>query len=970
MAITFSSPERITSSRGKSRFPSLATDPAGNMYVAFQDDRVRSGYPDVYLARYDAGHGIWQSSNHECDDTKIESYVTAAEKPAAALDVQGNIAVLFEQTKDGEGSKVGLVVHDGTLVTIDENVSAHYPLNDRAADTRVKNKACFFDGPPSDPQNASVHGIASTVTAALTDSASISQAISLANPADQAGFRLNLDNEWFKADTSILSESGGVDMWVRPLVASTDPQTKYFFGNAAIGATTPDTISFAQDSGDLKLRLIDSSGLIHQTTVDSADYSWAANDWVHLRATWDRRGSDATRNTSVCFPTAAIGYSCGHGGNIYKTTDGGLTWSKMTTGVTYDLYSIDFATPTDGWACGERGTILRTLDGTNWQIVDLDAENDLRSIVVVPGSTAGPTFAGVLVVVGTEGFIRYSSDGGTTWTAPTMIPETTSDFYGVCVFPGGTNYRYIAVGEGGQMYRSGTSILPAAFGVIDSGVTEDLWSISRGHPAYRVVSEALPGLDPFTIPSTAWTLYACGTNGTFLKSTNKGNTWGSLQVSGTPSNLFSVDHGDDQDEVYAVGENGFFVKSTDGGVSWTEIGTALQNASFYAVEASFTASGSVVACGSAGSVMVSADGGINQTYAVTKIGCLNIYVNGQEKPQDRIGDSEFEWDPAAQSWVFFGNYTDTGGATQLATVNATMATVIVYHRPPGTGSFTQRQLRTFQNAQLASLVSSEALKRIEFGDISPLVKTKSLWGNMKLFLCGPREPLQVYGWNAMLGLGDDVIHDLAIDKGNRLWLAMENGVCSFDMASAADDIERWQSGLPAINGPSDRFLNYNTLVDGIDVKHATCVTVDQNNNVWVGTPDGLYLLARAEESFSDSATTEDPVLSVRKTVDEESSNTAFGAGDILNASKPSISFVKLTVADGLPSNNILTVRSVNELVFVGTDFGLGIITVPKRDAPPSSLTDTTTTTDATTTDATTTTTETPLTADPNSFGGI
>ncbi|HWX39561.1 MAG TPA: hypothetical protein VN345_00300, partial [Blastocatellia bacterium] len=57
----------------------------------------------------------------------------------------------------------------------------------------------------------------------------------------------------------------------------------------------------------------------------------------------------------------------GAGGAIYKTTDGGATWTAISR-ANEVLTSIHFANPLTGWVAGYAGTIERTDDGgTSWK---------------------------------------------------------------------------------------------------------------------------------------------------------------------------------------------------------------------------------------------------------------------------------------------------------------------------------------------------------------------------------------------------------------------------------------------------------------------------------------------------------------------------------------------------------------------------------------------------------------------------
>ena len=116
--------------------------------------------------------------------------------------------------------------------------------------------------------------------------------------------------------------------------------------------------------------------------------------------------------------------------NIYHTTDGGATWTEQATniGKANALYFPDLL---NGWVVGENGLILKTIDGgTNWTPVT-NAGNTAQTkskTVFFLNSNNGWIGSGL---ENTEGagsrFILATNDGGATWTTQS-IPVTNSIF--------------------------------------------------------------------------------------------------------------------------------------------------------------------------------------------------------------------------------------------------------------------------------------------------------------------------------------------------------------------------------------------------------------------------------------------------------------------------------------------------------------------------------------------------------------
>jgi hypothetical protein len=58
-----------------------------------------------------------------------------------------------------------------------------------------------------------------------------------------------------------------------------------------------------------------------------------------------------------------VGCSYLYGNIILKTTNGGTTWTILTSGTTNNLYSVFFTDANTGYLVGEGGTILKTSNG-------------------------------------------------------------------------------------------------------------------------------------------------------------------------------------------------------------------------------------------------------------------------------------------------------------------------------------------------------------------------------------------------------------------------------------------------------------------------------------------------------------------------------------------------------------------------------------------------------------------------------
>jgi len=120
--------------------------------------------------------------------------------------------------------------------------------------------------------------------------------------------------------------------------------------------------------------------------------------------------SSVTLN-SVTLISATVGWAVGSSGSIYKTSDGGLTWSAQTSGVSVALNGVSAASSSLAWAVGASGTILATTNGgTTWSAQTSGTANALNG-VYAPSTS-------VVYAVGASGTILKTTDGST-WAAQT-----------------------------------------------------------------------------------------------------------------------------------------------------------------------------------------------------------------------------------------------------------------------------------------------------------------------------------------------------------------------------------------------------------------------------------------------------------------------------------------------------------------------------------------------------------------------
>lgn len=126
-------------------------------------------------------------------------------------------------------------------------------------------------------------------------------------------------------------------------------------------------------------------------------------------ASWFNPGGPSRLHRGIYFTDAQTGYTCSGGGDLDKTTNGGVNWVLLTSGTTQNLNSIKFANSTTGFVTGYNGTVLKTTDaGATWISLVTGTTNHLFGLAVLNSNLI---FAG-----GEAGTLLRSTNGGVNWT--------------------------------------------------------------------------------------------------------------------------------------------------------------------------------------------------------------------------------------------------------------------------------------------------------------------------------------------------------------------------------------------------------------------------------------------------------------------------------------------------------------------------------------------------------------------------
>lgn len=126
---------------------------------------------------------------------------------------------------------------------------------------------------------------------------------------------------------------------------------------------------------------------------------------------WDRVYNEPGNDFSaIHFPTAAIGYMVPvYGNEIYRTINGGNTWSTLPLPSNYSMTDVFFHDSQTGFITCTYSKILKTTDGgLTWTETDFGTQDEFNAIAFTNYNTG--------YAVGANGTLVTTSNGGASWT--------------------------------------------------------------------------------------------------------------------------------------------------------------------------------------------------------------------------------------------------------------------------------------------------------------------------------------------------------------------------------------------------------------------------------------------------------------------------------------------------------------------------------------------------------------------------
>ncbi|TAH39643.1 MAG: hypothetical protein EYC70_02315 [Planctomycetota bacterium] len=358
--------------------------------------------------------------------------------------------------------------------------------------------------------------------------------------------------------------------------------------------------------------------------------------------TWTKTSEWGTLS-DIWFLDAQRGWGCGNGGTTYRTSDGGLTWSYSTVGDIITLSSIFFQGPLTGWTVNIDGQIYRTTDGgASWQLNYSAGLLTNLTEVWFADALEGWVCGGQTVL--------HTVNGGASWTPLATPPGTwTHSTFFLDRFHswGAGEYgNIVATTDGWQTVTtqrqpgSGPRLWCISFAdaqhgmVVGEGGGLILYTADGG--AHWVQRSSGGGYEALGMDTTdvahAW-IASRGSG--VLRSADGGARWEHVPVPGTSGYgaMSDVDFLSDQMTGWAVGHDSLFggdpgliAGSTDGGRSWTV--QHLRQADSYVESVAALDGNTAVAVGNqyfppkGGFILRTSDGGQSWTDIATGIAFL------------------------------------------------------------------------------------------------------------------------------------------------------------------------------------------------------------------------------------------------------------------------------------------------------------------------------------------------------------
>jgi photosystem II stability/assembly factor-like uncharacterized protein len=351
----------------------------------------------------------------------------------------------------------------------------------------------------------------------------------------------------------------------------------------------------------------------------------------------------------------AVGSNLTFGGDgiILKTTDGGSSWSKISTDTIPGLKAACFTSADVGYAAGHQNFLMKTIDGgSTWTQIVIDTKLWYFNNIEFWDANNG-------IVASYPSSVYRTTDAGATWNLSSIgLKHSIED---LCYADANTLYL---VGGDETIYKSTNSGF--FWTEIYSGFPLSLLlSVEFYNPSYGIVA---------------------GEDGKVFVTTNGGTDWATSNAGGV--GLMRGVHLFDEENAYVVGTPEQVFKTTNGGITWVSDFNGANTVALYKIK--FTENNTGLICGSQGKFLINTD------YVPVELTGFAAIVYGN--------DVQLNWTTKSE--------LNNSGFEILRSVENNNWENIAF--VPGFGTASEPKTYYFTDAELKSGFYSYRLKQIDF----------------------------------------------------------------------------------------------------------------------------------------------------------------------------------------------------------------------------------------------------------------